>query len=202
LRWGGAGEQAVFAVVDEFAFLSLLHLLDQQAQLFLDLVERLAVKIGDARRAAFDVGRVVPALLHPVQAKDARLDRGPAEEIDQPAGRNAAPLRVGLCRVGELAGCALTQRSAFDLVSHVPASVRCLKFERPSFQRSCSSRLPSSLSENKVAAEKTSTTAIAGRNTLTGVPEATKALPSTAVGNHSKFCVHGFVSRRRAAHAR
>ena len=29
-------------------------------------------------------------------------------------------------------------------------------------------------------------------DTRTGVPEATKALLSTAVDNHSKFCVHGF----------
>ena len=37
------------AIVDEFAFLPLLHLLDQQAKLLLHLIERLAVEVGDAR---------------------------------------------------------------------------------------------------------------------------------------------------------
>src|ERR1700722_4425567 len=44
-----AGEEAVFAVVDELALLSLLHLFDEEAQLFLDLIEGLAVEVRYAR---------------------------------------------------------------------------------------------------------------------------------------------------------
>ncbi|KJR74497.1 hypothetical protein VS28_18615, partial [Vibrio cholerae O1 biovar El Tor] len=41
-------QQAVIGVVDEFAFLVFLDGLDGQAQLFLDLVVRTAVEVGDA----------------------------------------------------------------------------------------------------------------------------------------------------------
>ncbi len=43
------GQQAVVGVVDQLAFLVLLDGLDGQAQLFLDLVMRAAVEVGDAR---------------------------------------------------------------------------------------------------------------------------------------------------------
>ena len=49
LRRRGARQQAVFGVVDQLAFLALLHPFDQQSKLFLNLVERLAVEVGDAR---------------------------------------------------------------------------------------------------------------------------------------------------------
>ena len=153
LRRRGAREQAVFGVVDQLAFLALLHPLDQQAELFLNLVERLAVEVGDARlhvedggdrleeilarvrivvdeglrqiriavarRAALDVSCGDLLLLDPIEAEDARFDRRPGEEVDQPARRDAAPLRARLGRIGELARRPFAQRpSGFNLVSH------------------------------------------------------------------------------------
>ena len=43
------GEQAVFRIVDQLALLRLLHLLDEQAELLLDLIEGTAVEVRDAR---------------------------------------------------------------------------------------------------------------------------------------------------------
>jgi hypothetical protein len=43
------GEKAIFRIVDEFGLLPLLHLLGQQAHLFLDLVVRVIIEVGDAR---------------------------------------------------------------------------------------------------------------------------------------------------------
>jgi hypothetical protein len=48
LRRRGIGKQAVFGIVDEFALLLLLHLLDEEAQLLLDLVVGMRIKVGDA----------------------------------------------------------------------------------------------------------------------------------------------------------
>lgn len=45
---GHLRQQAVVGVVDQFAFLVFLDGLDGQAQLFLDLVVRAAVQVGDA----------------------------------------------------------------------------------------------------------------------------------------------------------
>ena len=49
MRRRGVGEQAVVLVVDELALLALLHLLDEEAELLLDLVEGVAVEVGHAR---------------------------------------------------------------------------------------------------------------------------------------------------------
>jgi len=61
------------------------------------------IRVRVARWAAFDVGGVAALLLHLVQAKNASLDRRPGQKIDQPARRDAAPLRMRLGGVGELA---------------------------------------------------------------------------------------------------
>jgi hypothetical protein len=42
------GQNAVIRVEDELALLALLDLFDQQAKLFLDLIVRLVIEIGDA----------------------------------------------------------------------------------------------------------------------------------------------------------
>ena len=49
MRRRGVGEQAVLLVVDQLALLALLHLLDEQAELLLDLIEGTAVEVRDAR---------------------------------------------------------------------------------------------------------------------------------------------------------
>ena len=48
LRRRSVGEQAIFGIVDQLAFLAFLDLFDQQPQLFLNLIEWMAVQVGDA----------------------------------------------------------------------------------------------------------------------------------------------------------
>ena len=84
------------------------------------------VGVAVARRAAFDIGvGERRLLLDAVEPVDAGFDRRPRQEGDQPARRDARPLRMGLGGVGELARRSFAQRAAeFMFVGHVIGSLR------------------------------------------------------------------------------
>ena len=84
------------------------------------------VRVGVARRAAFDVGARALLLLDLVEAKDAGLDRRPGEEVDQPARRDATSIGVRLGGVGELPRRAFAQGSAFDFIDPNAKPLRIL----------------------------------------------------------------------------
>ncbi len=127
------GQQAIFAVIDQFAFLALLDRLDRQAQLLRDLRMRHAVKVRyprmhfnhridgaeqDFTRIFFIVDEGVGQdalvarrtidfdrafILHLVEAEDTGFDRHPFKEMDQPARRDGRKLGGCLGGVGQLA---------------------------------------------------------------------------------------------------
>jgi hypothetical protein len=134
-----AVEQAVVAVVDQLVLLLLLDPLDRDRQLLLDLVHRAAEQVRDPgvdlhggrdrgqhqlawlllvidlgdRQLGRVVGRALDGKLvvdHAVDAVDAGLDRGPRQQLHQPARRAADPLRRDLGGVGELPRGALAER--------------------------------------------------------------------------------------------
>ena len=97
LRRRDAGEKAVLAVVDELAFLPLLHPLDQQAELLLNLIEGLAIEVRDARLNVEDGGN--------------RLEEIFARIVDV--------IDVGLRQVGV----PVARRAAFDVGRVAPLSL-------------------------------------------------------------------------------
>ena len=132
LRRRSIRDDAVFFIVEELAFLTLLHRLDREAELFFDLIMRNAVEIGNARvnvenglhgaqqifariidvvderlrQNAFVAQRArhldAVCILHLVDAIDAGLDGNPAQEMHEPSRRDARHLRNGLRRIGQL----------------------------------------------------------------------------------------------------
>ena len=86
LRRRRIGDQAVIAVVDDFVFLLLLHLLDQQAQLFLNLIVGMAVEIGDAGLDVENRGDGVQRIFARLRLRNRRRFRG----------RSASRSRAGL----------------------------------------------------------------------------------------------------------
>src|ERR1700691_4324207 len=141
-------QQAVVAVIDQFAFLAFLHVFNHQAQLFANLVIWIAVKIGDARlhiehggngaqgvlarfffvlyvRLGQSLLVLLPAddfhrlaIHYAIDAQASGLQRLPVQQADQPSWSDRSILRRSFGYIGKLKCCAIAQRVMGHIFGH------------------------------------------------------------------------------------